>query len=208
MFMYGDIIEEIVIALCKDAGHSVVYEQKELYVKGVKGHCDCVIDGMLIDVKSCSTKTYNKIKQRKLYMDDSFGYLSQLSSYLYALKDDPWVKYKERAGFLIVNKTTGEIDLTVYDLKKELANKIKEVEHKKKVIKQLQAPPVLPTEPFGAQGNEVLCDRCSMCDFKFKCYPGVREFLYSKGPFKESKYFTKIVVEPKVPEVKSAETKS
>ena len=80
------MIEELVLSLAKASGHKVEGEQSKLNVHGVKGHRDAVIDGMTVDVKSCSSYAYKKFKEGKLKDDDPFGYISQLSSYVYAGK--------------------------------------------------------------------------------------------------------------------------
>ena len=49
-FLYGDIIETILLNLAKWSGHTVVEEQDEVYVNGVKGHKDARIDLSLIHI--------------------------------------------------------------------------------------------------------------------------------------------------------------
>ena len=49
-FLYGHLLEEVVLLLVRLAGHEVTDEQKNVKVKGVEGHMDCVIDGEVIDV--------------------------------------------------------------------------------------------------------------------------------------------------------------
>ena len=53
-FLYGDIIELLVLFLAKEAGHKVEREQEEIEVDGVLGHIDAIIDGVVVDVKSAS----------------------------------------------------------------------------------------------------------------------------------------------------------
>ena len=53
-FLYGHLIEEMVLALAKLSGHQVTDEQKRAEVEGIKGSMDCKIDGVLTDVKSAS----------------------------------------------------------------------------------------------------------------------------------------------------------
>ena len=53
-FLYGSIIEELVIFLAKEAGHSVQELQKQCQLEGIKGHIDCKIDGEVVDIKSAS----------------------------------------------------------------------------------------------------------------------------------------------------------
>ena len=85
-YFYGDVIESLVLSLAKAAGHDVSGEQDELMVEGIKGHRDCVIDGMLVDVKSASSQSFGKFRYNQLKSDDPFGYIKQLTAYLYASK--------------------------------------------------------------------------------------------------------------------------
>ena len=104
-FFYGDMIEELILHLAVASGHRVEGMQDKLDVHGVKGHRDAVIDGMTIDVKSCSSFAFKKFKDGRLRDDDPFGYISQLSSYVYAGKDDPLVLTKNRELFLqLINR--------------------------------------------------------------------------------------------------------
>ena len=52
-FLYGHILEDLLILLSRVAGHTVTEEQKEVEVEGIKGHQDCKIDGVLVDCKRC-----------------------------------------------------------------------------------------------------------------------------------------------------------
>ena len=93
-FIYGDLIESYTLGLVMAAGHSVTGLQTQVDILGVGGHRDCIIDGMLFDVKSASTNSMSKFRGNGLRSDDPFGYLSQLSSYLYASQSDPDLTYK------------------------------------------------------------------------------------------------------------------
>ena len=53
-FMYGHLIEEMLIFLTRLSGHEVTDEQKKCEVAGIKGSMDCKIDGIVTDVKSTS----------------------------------------------------------------------------------------------------------------------------------------------------------
>ena len=54
-FLYGHMLEEVVLLLVKLSGHDVKDEQKEIEVDGVIGHIDCKIDGEVIDNKKVTT---------------------------------------------------------------------------------------------------------------------------------------------------------
>lgn len=196
-FLYGDLLEQLLISLAIASGHEVLGCQDTVSISGIIGHRDCVIDGMVVDIKSASSRAFAKFKEHKLESDDPFGYLSQLSSYVYAAKDDPLVTNKTHGAFLAINKENGEIVLDVYDLSSFISRKEEEVEH----LKRMVASPVPPDRSFdavpdGKSGNMKLSTNCSYCDRKFKCWPEVRTFIYSTGP----RYLTRVAREPDVPE--------
>jgi len=80
-FLYGHLLEEIVLFLVKMSGHEVTDEQKSVEVDGIKGHMDCVIDGEVVDVKTASGYSFRKFKDGTLPEDDVFGYMAQLTGY-------------------------------------------------------------------------------------------------------------------------------
>lgn len=197
-FNYGDIIEALVLSLAKAAGHKVEGEQDTLYVNGIKGHRDAVIDGITVDVKSTSTYGYKKFESGGLRDDDPFGYISQLSSYVYAGRDHEVESHPSLGAFLAVDKQNGHLCLDMYDFGPELDTKEQDVEDLK-VMVDLPEPPEreFSDEPDGKSGNRKLCMQCSYCDYKQKCWD-FKTYLYSTGP----RFLTNVAVEPKVPEVK------
>ncbi len=197
-FLYGDILEELVLFLAREAGHRVEGEQDELTYEGISGRRDAVLDGLPVDVKSASTFSLAKFKDN--LQEDPFGYKVQLGGYEKASKDDPLVTEKGSA-FLVVDKTTGELYLSTFE---DLA----EIDHKD-LIKQKKAalaakePPerhYMP-EPEGKSGNLKLGVKCSYCEFKEHCWPNLRTFFYSNKPV----FLTHVAREPKVPEKKKDE---
>lgn len=193
-FIFGDMTESHILGLAMAAGHDVQGMQDQVNVYGIVGHRDCIIDGMLVDVKSASTYGMRKFKDNGLRDDDPFGYLSQLSSYLYGSQDDPLLTEKNKAAFLAVDKQHGNILLDIYDLSDELEKKEAEVKLVKSVVKK-KNPPDRPyaEEPDGRSGNMKLCMTCSYCDYKKTCWPNLRTFLYKGGP----RYLTKVEREPR-----------
>jgi len=59
-FMYGHMVEEMLLFLTRMAGHTVTDEQKVCNVGGIVGHMDCKIDGVVTDVKSASSFGFKK----------------------------------------------------------------------------------------------------------------------------------------------------
>ena len=62
-FLYGHLIEEMLLFLTRAAGHAVTDEQKLCEVKGVKGSMECRMDGVVTDVKTTSTFGCKKVKE-------------------------------------------------------------------------------------------------------------------------------------------------
>jgi hypothetical protein len=182
-FFYGDLLEALVIALAKASGHDVQGEQDRLDVHGIKGHRDVVIDGMTVDVKSASSFSFEKFKAGKLREEDPFGYISQLSSYVYAGKDDPLVTNKTEGAFLAIRKDRFKLCLDRYDFTEELKTKEAEILKKKEVVSgpipEERIPPVPQSK---TSPNTKLAMKCGYCSFRKECYPEARTFIYSNGP--------------------------
>jgi hypothetical protein len=195
-FLYGHLLEEVLLMLIKIAGHEVTDEQKEVSVSGIKGHMDCVIDGEVIDIKTASGFAFKKFYNKTLAEDDMFGYLPQLAGYEAAMGTN-------KGGFLAMNKESGEIALYRPDSfdKPDIKKKIKTV---KKLIK-IDTPPELCYNPVpdGAAGNMQIARGCTWCRHKFECHAdsnkgkGLRVFKYSN----KYSYLTRVVKEPRVLEV-------
>jgi len=200
-FSYGDMIEELVLCLVEQAGHTVTGQQDRMDAHGIKGSRDAVIDGMTVDVKSASPYSFKKFKNGDLRDQDPFGYISQLSSYVYAAKDDPLVTNKNYGAFLVVDKVNGHICLDMYDFTDEMKNKEEEIDR----IKTMVSDPVPPTRGFKDEPmsktspNKKLKMECSYCEFKKACWPDLRKFVYSHGPV----YITKQRTHINVPEVEN-----
>jgi hypothetical protein len=200
-FLYGDLTEEFLLFLAELAGHTVEGRQDTQEISGVYGHRDAVIDGVVVDVKSASTYSFNKFAGHLTRDTDAFGYITQLQSYLHAGQLDDKVKDKSRGAFLVCDKTLGHITLDIHPY--EPFDWEKEYEYRKSVV----YGPDLPVRSFqpvpeGKSGNEKLPINCSYCSVKHLCHDNLRTFLYYSGPV----YLTKVVREPNVPEVISNST--
>ena len=200
-FLYGYILEELLIMLASISGHKVTQQQKQVEVEGVKGHQDCFIDGVLVDCKSASGRGYTKFKYNNLASDDPFGYISQISAYAEGNGVD-------EAGFLVINKSTGEICYTkVHSL--EMINAKKRIQKIKQVVNSNTPPDkCYQAVPDGKSGNYKLDTACMYCNYKFDCWSdandgkGLRVFNYSTG----KRYLTKVEKEPNVDEVNEERT--
>jgi hypothetical protein len=197
-FFYGDLLEALILSLAKAAGHSVEGMQDKVEVFGIPGSRDAVIDGVTVDVKSASKYGFEKFRKHNLREDDPFGYISQLSSYVYAGKDDPLVKNKTEGAFLVVQKDRFKLCLDRYDFKEEIAKKEEEIERVKKLVAgSIPEDRIPPVPQSKTSENTVLSTTCGYCDFRKVCWPEARTFLYSTGPV----FMVDVVNEPRVTEL-------
>jgi|TARA_B100000282_G_scaffold146081_1_gene105100 hypothetical protein len=199
-FMYGHLIEELLLFFTRMSGHEVTDEQKVCEVEGVIGHMDCKIDGVVTDVKSASSYGFKKFKEGTLAFDDPFGYIDQIKAYAHS-------EGERKFGWLAMDKTNGHLTYLKYDLDDKKSsvfnflNKesiVDRVKHVKKMIKRKE-PKKLCYEPIpdGKSGNLKLAIGCSYCQFKRHCYPELRIFNYAYAP----KFLVKVVNEPRVQEI-------
>ena len=199
-FLYGHLIEEMVLALVKLSGHEVTAEQKKVEVDGIKGSMDCKIDGLLVDVKSASPYGFKKFKEGTLANDDPFGYVDQIKGYAHA-------EDERKFGWLTMDKTNGHLTVLKYDLDDESSPHWKKlnftsiterISQIKKTVKQEQPPEKCYEDVAdGKSGNMKLSLGCSYCAYKHDCHSNLRTFLYSNGP----RFLTKVSREPNVLEV-------
>jgi hypothetical protein len=192
-FLYGHIIEALLLFLVKEAGHEVTHEQAEVEIDNVKGHMDAMIDGIPVDVKSTSKFGFQKFVNGELANDDPFGYIAQISAYAQA-------NNKEEGAFLVMEKSLGKLTvMNVHSM--EMIDAAARIAHMKEVVES-ETPPDRCYEPVadGKSGNEKLCVSCSYCPYKEDCWSdandgeGLYTYLYSTGP----RYLVTVVREPKV----------
>lgn len=194
-FMYGHLIEELVLTLVQLAGHEVTDQQKEVKVAGITGHMDCKIDGLTTDVKSTTKFGLMKFKDGTLAKNDDFGYVDQLKAYAHA-------EGETKFAWLAMDRDSGKLAVLQYDLEdtshpmyEHYSGDIEEkIEHVKKSVEG-DTPPPKCAEPIadGKSGNLKLATICSYCKYKRHCYPEVRAFATGAGP----KFLTTVVNVPK-----------
>ena len=190
-FLYGHVVEELLLFFVDLAGHKVEHQQAEVNVLGLKGHVDCLIDDVVIDIKSASDFSFRKFKDGKLSQDDPFGYLAQLAAYEHGFG-------KSGGGFLVANKSSGEICLYRPD-ELEVPNIESRLETVRAELKE-DVPPrerCYPIIAKGKSGNMGLHNSCKWCRHKFQCNPDLRVFKYSNT----LEYLTKVEVLPGVEEI-------
>ena len=195
-FLYGYILEELLLMCSSISGHKVTEQQKEVTLEGVKGHQDSMIDDVLVDCKSASGPGFDKFKYNRVTEDDPFGYIAQISAYAQANGVD-------RAAFLAINKSTGEICLTpIHHM--DMINAKGRIQHLKGMVSKGSMPDRCYSDvPDGKSGNHKLSVGCVYCSHKRECWSdanqgrGLRVFSYAKG----KRYLTRVGKEPDVEEV-------
>lgn len=206
-FLYGDLLELLVLFLAERSGHRVEGLQQRVDVDGVSGRIDAIIDGVLVDVKSCSTFAFQKFQNRSLLEEgnDAFGYVAQLSAYRVATS-------RPRAAFIAVDKTLGklctlELPDNSYDVSGRIATVRKALAGDVEPERCYEPVPVSKTDK---SGNLVLGVQCSYCGWKDRCWrdsnkgEGLLLRHYYSGP----KWFTKLVREPRLKSTQEPEESS
>jgi hypothetical protein len=190
-FIYGDIIETILLWLAEISGHSVKDRQREINIDGIIGHQDAEIDGEVVDVKSASSRSYLKFKEGTIINNDPFGYIPQLNCYAFARKSD-------NPAFLAMDKVTGDLCLYFIDNEFNTFNVEEFIKDRKEMLNR-DTPPEdkCYSDIEEENGNRRLSSNCTYCKFKFKCWNNLRAFKYSNG----IKYLTKVIKEPTVKEI-------
>jgi len=162
-FLYGHILESLLIFLSRTAGHTVTDEQKTVTVNGVVGHQDAIVDDVLVDFKSASSYAFKKFKENTIHSDDPFGYIAQISAYAKANNLD-------KAGFIAIDKSSGEICYCpVHSM--EMINAEERIESLKQTVKSDVAPPRCYSDiPDGKSGNHKLHIGSVYCSYKHVCW--------------------------------------
>ncbi len=195
-YSFGHVIEALALTLAKEAGHEVTGEQDELVVDGIVGHRDAVIDGCIVDVKSCSSRMFDKFKSGALAQSDDFGYLDQLDGYVVGSATDELVRCKDRGYILAIDKTLGR--MVLYEHRTREARIRSTITNSKDIVAR-NTPPACTcgTVADGQSGNYRLDTKASYSAYRHSCFPELRTFLYADGP----RYLTKVMRKPDVPEI-------
>lgn len=205
-FLYGDILESVLLALTEASGHAVTDQQKPIEIPlpngwKIRGRMDAKIDGIPVDVKSASTYAFKKFKDGTLAEDDGFGYIGQIACYAEA------ENHKGEVGFLAIDKQNGTMAFDPYHATPAwTANAIPDREG---LVRDMESPTppkrAFQAEPDGKSGNLKLPFNCGYCPFKNECWKdanggkGLRTFIYSTGP----RFLTEVSKTPDVPEIVS-----
>jgi len=214
-FLYGDIIEEVIVLCMEHAGihvsgkqDSVVYEIPNTTYQ-VRGRTDAITEKeRVIDVKSISSAGFNRLPPPGLLYSadhDTFGYRFQLSFYHHFHED----KLSEPPAFLFVDKQLGKVRVSQVCVVSKGAIK-KRAADIAGMLESSTVPSRRDSIADGKSGNRKLDIKCNYCPFKHYCWrdsnsgAGLRTFLYSGRPVD----LVEVVREPRVPELHSDKTET
>ena len=176
-FLYGHILEHLLLYLAELTGHKIGDQQKKVEIDNIKGHIDATVDGEVCDVKSASTFSFKKFKTGELVGDDPFGYHAQLSGYETGMRTN-------KGGFLVMDKSTGDVCFYKPDelAKPNVPTLIKTLQD---TLKRNSPPDRCYQLSETKGGNKSLPIGCQFCAHKWECYKdandgkGLRVFKYS-----------------------------
>ena len=161
-FLQGHVLEAVLVALIKLAGHDVQDQQKKHTVEGINGSQDCTIDGELVDIKTASAWSFDNKFAEDGIKDDTFGYIKQLSGY--GKTED-----RKDGYFLAFNKNKSTLKLCKQELEEDIDTFIVDLKDKM----ESDTPPMRlanATTFSKAEAKEKLCMTCAFCGFKEDCY--------------------------------------
>lgn len=180
-FLYGDMIEAVVMALLKASDIPVDAEQQAVSLPidddTLDGTDDVEIDGKIYDIKSASDWSFkNKWLKgyAKLAEEDDFGYIAQGFGYAKG-------SGKKFGGWIVINKNSGElavIDIPDHVYADAEAAATAKIEHNFRAVtggEPFKREYTDEEETFykKATGNRKLNSPCVFCDWKHACWPGL-----------------------------------
>ena len=188
--MIGDIVEAIFKGLLKEAKvdfddtDQVTLDVGDSNGTRVSGSYDLIMGGAVDDIKSASDWSYrNKFESySSLKKSDPFGYIGQLAGYAKASD-------KRAGGWWVVNKANGDFKYVpaAIDMRKELT-KLKETVEKVNENKFERCFEAVPETYRGKpSGNMILNDSCKFCDYRFECWPNMKELPSKVSQAREPK---------------------
>jgi len=194
-FLYGHILEHLLLYLAELTGHKIGDQQKKVEIDNIKGHIDATVDGEVCDVKSASSFSFKKFKTGELVGDDPFGYHAQLSGYETGMGTNG-------GGFLVMDKSSGDVCFYKPD---ELAkpNATTLIKTLQDTLKSKIPPEKCYQLSETKGGNKSLPIGCQFCTHKWECYKdandgkGLRVFKYSN----KYVYLAEVSRQPNVEEI-------
>ena len=193
--MLGDAVECIMEVILRVSGANITggKSQAEFNIADttINGEDDIEIDNKVYDTKSASPWAYdNKWSEgwHGLAKDDAFGYTAQLLGYSQGLGKQP-------GGWIVVNKSTGEVRVVDACPSEDEVKKINE-----QVTQTIQK--ITSDAPFERcfapvdeyfrskpTGNKRLSNSCSFCSYVAECWPDAVYKPQAMSQAKNPKYY-------------------
>jgi len=191
--MHGDMIEAIMQLVLRISGANITGGKNKvtLNVAGteVRGEDDIEIDHKVFDTKSASPWAFgNKWSKgfAGLQESDDFGYIGQLVGYSAA-------QNKEPGGWIVVDKSSGQVKVVEADLKKRDIKKI--LGNMSTAVKSLDGEFKRCFEPEDElfrrkpTGSKRLSATCGFCSFLGSCWPNAQYLPQTGSQAKEPRHY-------------------
>ena len=176
--MIGDIVEAVFKAVLKEADvdfkdtNRVSLSVGDIDNTHISGSYDLIVDEAVDDIKSASDYSYKHKfdSYESLEESDPFGYISQLAGYARAAG-------KKLGGWWVINKASGQFKYV--KAKTDVPNQINKIRDTvetliKNDFSRCFSP--IPEKFRGkATGNYILDDSCKFCNYRFECWPSLKE---------------------------------
>lgn len=192
--LIGDATEVFVRLLLKIGNINVTSHGDSVVLtvanEAIKGDSDIDIDGKVYDVKSCSEWAFkNKWNEGYdgLRKGDDFGYIGQLFGYADA-------QQKDVGGWIVVNKSSGEIRVIDAEPNESEKTFIREKRHDAVTALTTDAPfkRQFAAEPEFFRGKPTgglrVNDSCTRCKFLKSCWPTAQFLKHPKSEAKNPPY--------------------
>jgi hypothetical protein len=176
--MIGDIVESVFKAVLTESNvafkdtDTVSLSVGDIDNTYVSGSYDLIIDDAVDDIKSASDYSYRHKfdSYESLEESDPFGYISQLAGYARAAG-------KKLGGWWVINKASGQFKYVKAktDVNKQMNKIIDTVNTVTLNDFKRCFSPIPETFRGKATGNYILDDNCRFCDYRFECWPTLKE---------------------------------
>lgn len=204
-FLYGNIVESIVLFLIRASGIKILSEQESVKLKVadkvISGRLDIILDlgngPEVYDIKSASDYSFkSKLTStfESFVKEDVFGYTIQLLAYAKA-------KGIHAGGLIFCNKNNGELHVLEFPKdQKELKEwAVKTIERNLNTVnndKPFKRSFTDLPEIFNKKetGSRILPYVCTQCDYNMKCWPSleIRSQINSTAKSPKLMWYTKI----------------
>lgn len=192
--LLGDSLEVIIRLILRACGANVTSDGDKVVLdvlgEQIKGESDIDLGGKVYDVKSTSPWAFTNKWQRGyrgLAEHDDFGYVAQLFGYADA-------QGKEAGGWIVGNKSTGELLVVEVDATEEEVAQIRK--NREEVVAAIRDgrpfercfEPEEETYYGKPTGAKKLPKSCTFCNFQGECWPDAKHLPPPKSKSKSPTY--------------------